>query len=171
MVKTKLIKKDKSKNKTYVGFCHNKKHRGFITPKIMIEHQCIPNNCPYFEINEEHPLFTNYSYKTNEINYSTLIRLKNRFFGKDYEEFIKINFKNILTRCSNLKNIALNIKNSINNIGYNNNIYNDSNSDDNKININKDILLICIFDMTYSIILIIKSFIYYLKKYQCYYKR
>lgn len=61
-----MITKQKSCNKTYVGFCHNKSHRGHITRAIMREKECCSKTritddgktetyvCPFFKPNKEH---------------------------------------------------------------------------------------------------------------------
>lgn len=62
----KMITKRKSCNKTYVGFCYNKSHRGHITKKVMREKECCSKTritddgkvetytCPFFKPNEGH---------------------------------------------------------------------------------------------------------------------
>lgn len=63
----KKIKHKKSKNKSYIGYCHHKAHRGFITKQICEEHHCFCKSstndkgepsyiiCKFFEIYYEHP--------------------------------------------------------------------------------------------------------------------
>ena len=62
----KVITKWKAKNKTYVGYCHNKTHKGNITRKVMDEKGCCCKTrinsdgvketytCPFFKPNKDH---------------------------------------------------------------------------------------------------------------------
>ena len=38
--KTKQIMRSPSKNKTYIGYCHSERHKGFLTSELVKEHQC-----------------------------------------------------------------------------------------------------------------------------------
>ena len=63
----KQIKKSKSRNKSYIGYCHHKAHKGYVTKKICDEHHCFckPTKnengeqtyiiCKFLEIYYEHP--------------------------------------------------------------------------------------------------------------------
>ena len=42
--------------RTIVGYCHDKKHKGFVTKKLLVEHNCIAKNCACLEC------FVNYPY-------------------------------------------------------------------------------------------------------------
>ncbi|WP_026653663.1 hypothetical protein [Butyrivibrio proteoclasticus] len=37
-----------------VGFCHYKKHNGFVSEKMLKKHQCLGKNCPYLQKYENH---------------------------------------------------------------------------------------------------------------------
>jgi hypothetical protein len=37
-----------------LGYCHNKIHIGYLNHKMIIEHGCTKNNCPYFHKYEDH---------------------------------------------------------------------------------------------------------------------
>lgn len=64
-----------SNNKTYCGYCHHQKHRGWLTVQVMSEHNCLEKECRFFE-KCEHPLWTDESYMTKQINYKKLSRIK-----------------------------------------------------------------------------------------------
>lgn len=38
-----------------VGYCWLEKHRGYVTKQIMVEHQCIEKQCPFFQKYEDAP--------------------------------------------------------------------------------------------------------------------
>jgi len=45
--------------KNFVGYCRYKKHRGFITEKLLKKHQCPAKGCHYFEKFESSPYWKN----------------------------------------------------------------------------------------------------------------
>lgn len=67
----KRIGRVKAKNQTYVGYCHNKSHRGFITPELLAGHQCVEKDCPYFSMCQ-HPIWTDQNYKSSKIKYGRM---------------------------------------------------------------------------------------------------
>lgn len=54
----KQITRKPSVNKSYVGYCHNCSHKGFITTKVLKEKGCVSKGCSYFEKYETHPYWT-----------------------------------------------------------------------------------------------------------------
>ena len=44
-----------SEESKHVGFCFNNTHRGYLTKKLMDEHQCLEKNCRYFKKYENSP--------------------------------------------------------------------------------------------------------------------
>lgn len=61
--------------KTYCGYCHSSRHRGWITIQVMAEHNCLEKNCPLFE-QCEHPLWMYKDYKTKQISHKRLNKIK-----------------------------------------------------------------------------------------------
>lgn len=43
------------KEEKLIGYCWYKLHPGFLTAKIMKQHECLKKSCPFFEPFEEHP--------------------------------------------------------------------------------------------------------------------
>ena len=67
----KRIGKTKSKHRSYVGYCHNRSHRGFITPELLAGHQCVEKDCPYFSMCS-HPIWTDVKYKSQAMKYGRM---------------------------------------------------------------------------------------------------
>ena len=42
-----------------VGYCHNQKHHGALSVKMIKQHQCLGKQCPYLEKIENHPYWKN----------------------------------------------------------------------------------------------------------------
>lgn len=42
-------------NKTPVGYCHCRAHKGALTVQLMKKHCCLRKNCPMLQKNDEHP--------------------------------------------------------------------------------------------------------------------
>ena len=66
IIKTKNASRNRGENimkrvlrhrpaKTPCGYCHNRLHKGFVTPQAAKEHGCFTRNCQFFEIFEDHP--------------------------------------------------------------------------------------------------------------------
>lgn len=67
-----------SNNKSYVGYCHNIQHKGWITLPILVEHDCLGKECSLFEKCLDHPLWHDKKFITKQITYKQLERLKQK---------------------------------------------------------------------------------------------
>lgn len=71
----KQIRRTPSRNKSYVGYCHNSKHKGYLTVELLSEHNCVENDCFYFEI-KKHSLWRDPKYKTRKVSSKKLKRIR-----------------------------------------------------------------------------------------------
>lgn len=58
----KLIMKVPAKNKTYVGYCSNESHKGYVTVEIIKQHKCDTRQCRFFKKFEEHQYWNSNSW-------------------------------------------------------------------------------------------------------------
>lgn len=65
-----------SNNKTYVGYCHNRNHRGWLTLQLLVEHDCLGKECTLLEKCNDHPLWRDRKFVTKQISYKQLKRIK-----------------------------------------------------------------------------------------------
>lgn len=71
----KQIRRTPSRNKSYVGYCHNPKHKGHLTVELLSEHNCVENDCFYFEI-KKHNLWRDPKYTTRKVSSKKLKRIR-----------------------------------------------------------------------------------------------
>ena len=57
-----------SNNKSYVGYCHNIQHRGWITLALLVEHDCLGKECSLFDLSNWH-LYKNEFSCSTEANF------------------------------------------------------------------------------------------------------
>ena len=62
-------------NKSYVGFCHNIKHKGYLTIELIAEHQCVEKGCAFFRV-LDHPLWKDPGYHTQKVSSKKLKRIR-----------------------------------------------------------------------------------------------
>lgn len=43
-----------------IGYCHLSKHKGFITKEALKAHDCLGKQCPFLQIYEDKPYWSNY---------------------------------------------------------------------------------------------------------------
>ena len=63
----KDINKNTISDRTPYGFCHFKHHKGFLSRKQVLSHQCFDKNCPLLTLNLSHPLNKDYCKKKGVI--------------------------------------------------------------------------------------------------------
>lgn len=59
------------KDEKKVGFCHNPKHKGYLTVKTLKEHECLKKQCFYFQKFEERAYWVS---KNKVKKYSNVMR-------------------------------------------------------------------------------------------------
>lgn len=74
--KSPQITKWKAKNKFYVGYCHERRHPGYVTFCCMAHHKCLEKHCPFLERIDSHKFWSDPNYKNSEVGYKKTERLK-----------------------------------------------------------------------------------------------
>lgn len=94
----KRIQRGKSNNRSYVGYCHNCSHRGYITPELLAGHQCVEKDCVFFSMCQ-HPLWTDKKYESGKIKFGRLGIIKNIINNPEGYPHIKKELEKLKARC------------------------------------------------------------------------
>lgn len=65
MKKKGIIRRTKSKNNPPVGYCHNPKHKGYVTKTVLCSHKCVEMGCRYFQKDENSTYWKQRQYDRN----------------------------------------------------------------------------------------------------------
>ena len=80
------ITKNKFKARSYIGYCKNNIHRGFVAVEALCKHECLEKECPYLHKFPEHPIYNDKKYFTRRVPYKKLVKIKKFIWGMDTNE-------------------------------------------------------------------------------------
>ena len=93
------ITRRRSKNKSYIGYCHRDAHKGYMTVEAVSQHSCLDYDCKYFEPFTNHPFWNDDTYTTSTISRKHLGRLKETL--RDTSKMHKIRYQLRLKQTKN----------------------------------------------------------------------
>lgn len=72
--------------RSYIGYCHNKQHKGYVTVEALACHHCLEKECWYLQKYEEHAIYFDKKYFTKRIPREKLLKIKMFIWGIGEDE-------------------------------------------------------------------------------------